>query len=140
MEQMVEIQDARHSKGRAGTNGAPEAGNVVLGPRDTLNGALTVEGNVRILGSVEGEISATGDVDLEPSATVQARIEGRNVNVRGNLTGDVVARGRLSVAGSGIVNGDVRAPRLQVDDGATVNGSVTMSSAEKAAGSGDSAR
>lgn len=132
MERMVEIpQDARAPRTRTGGNGATDASNVVLGSRDSLNGTLTVEGNVRIQGSVEGEVRATGDIEIEPSANVQARLEGRNIAVRGNLVGDVTASGRLSVGGSGAVNGDVRAPRFQVDDGATVNGTVTMSSSEK---------
>lgn len=131
MDQMVEIPDSRATRSRTGGNGTNEASNVVLGARDALNGTLNVEGNVRIHGSVEGEISASGDVDLESSAVVQARIEGRNVSIRGRLTGDVVAHGRLSVGGSGTVTGDVRAPRFQVDDGATVNGNITMSATEK---------
>jgi cytoskeletal protein CcmA (bactofilin family) len=131
MDRMVEIPDTRANRGRGTSNGASDGSNVVLGPRDSLTGTLIVEGNVRILGSVEGEIRATGDIDIDSQATVQARIEGRSVHVRGELTGDVVAFGRFTVGGSGTVNGNVRAPRLQVDDGATVNGNVTMAPAEK---------
>jgi cytoskeletal protein CcmA (bactofilin family) len=136
MDRMVEIPDTRNSRPRA-VNGTSEASNVVLGSRDSLTGTLVVEGNLRILGSVEGEVRATGDVDLDASAVVQARVEGRNINVRGELTGDVTASARLSVGGSGIVNGNVRTPRLQVDDGATVNGSVTMGPVERGRPSGD---
>jgi cytoskeletal protein CcmA (bactofilin family) len=38
---------------------------------------------------------------------VRARLEGRVINVRGSVTGDVVAHQRLSVLGSGTVTGDV---------------------------------
>jgi len=44
------------------------------------------------------------------------------------VTGDVTATARLSLGGSGNVTGDVRASRLQVDDGATVNGAIKMGS------------
>ncbi len=138
MERMVEIPETRSSRGRTGSNGATDASNVVLGSRDSLTGTLVVEGNIRILGSVEGEVRASGDIDLDASATVQARVEGKTINVRGELTGDVVAYSRLTVGGSGTVTGNVRAPRLQVDDGATVNGSVTMGPADKTAAEGDS--
>ncbi len=131
MDRMVEIQETRTSRGRTTSNGTTEASNVVLGSRDSLTGTLVVEGNVRILGSLEGEVRATGDVDVDSSATVQARIEGRNVNIRGEVTGDVTALARFIVAGSGTVTGNVRAPRLQVDDGATVNGNVTMGPADR---------
>jgi cytoskeletal protein CcmA (bactofilin family) len=61
---------------------------------------------------------------------VKARVDGRNVTVRGNVSGNVVAHSRLTVAGSGVVLGDVRVARLRVDDGGTVNGSITMGSVE----------
>ena len=66
---------------------------VTLGPRDVLNGSLTIEGDLHIEGTVEGEINASGDVDVEASATVRARVDGRNVTVRGNVSGNVTARG-----------------------------------------------
>src|SRR5207237_1393253 len=72
------------------------------------------------------EVRATGDIEIDASATVRARLEGRGVAVRGNVTGDVVAWKRLSVHGSGALTGDVRTPRLRVDDGTVVNGAISM--------------
>ena len=57
---------------------------------------------------------------------VQASIEGANVQVRGQVTGSVTARRRLTLGGSGRLNGDVKVSRLTVEDGATLNGNVTM--------------
>jgi cytoskeletal protein CcmA (bactofilin family) len=48
------------------------------------------------------------------------------VNVRGDVTGDTVAHGRLTLTGSGTLNGNVRVGRLAIEDGATLNGNVTM--------------
>jgi cytoskeletal protein CcmA (bactofilin family) len=39
----------------------------------------------------------------------------------------VTARRRLTLGGSGHLNGDVKVSRLTVEDGATLNGNVTMS-------------
>lgn len=109
----------------------PETGNVVtLGPRDQLVGRLTIEGDLRIQGSVEGEVHASGDVDIAERSTVRASIEGRNVSVRGEVVGDLVARERLVLAGSGTLNGNVRVARLAIEDGATLNGNVTMQRGE----------
>jgi cytoskeletal protein CcmA (bactofilin family) len=131
MENITEVEEAAASIPRGGhRNGAAGAKGVTLGPRDVLNGTLTIEGDLHVEGTAEGEITASGDVDIEPSATVRARIDGRNVTVRGNVTGNVVAHGRLMVAGSGVIQGDVRASRLRVDDGGTVNGSISMGSTE----------
>lgn len=133
MDQIVEMEEpAAPARSRSRQNGASGVNVVVLGPRDSLSGNLIVEGDVRIEGSVEGEVRASGDIDIESSANARARLEARNVTVRGNVTGHILAQGRLSLAGSGTVTGDVRASRLRVDDGATVNGNIAMGAGETA--------
>ncbi len=129
MENVTAIEEASIPRG-GHRNGAAGAKGVTLGPRDVLNGSLTIEGDLHIEGTADGEISASGDIDVESSATVRARLDGRNVNVRGNVAGNVVAHARLTVSGSGVILGDVRASRLRVDDGGTVNGSITMGASE----------
>jgi cytoskeletal protein CcmA (bactofilin family) len=115
---------AAHSAGTAQNGGT----NVVnLGPRDSLHGRLEIQGDLRIAGNVEGELKASGDVTIDPTAAIQASIEGSNVNVRGQVNGNVTAKRRLTLGGSGHLNGDVKVARLTVEDGATLNGNVTMS-------------
>ena len=102
--------------------------NVVnLGADDVLQGRLEVEGDLNIAGKVEGELKASGSVTIDSGASVQASIEGANVSVRGHVTGNVTAKRRLTLGGSGRLNGDVKVGRLTVEDGATLNGNVTMS-------------
>jgi cytoskeletal protein CcmA (bactofilin family) len=103
--------------------------NVVnLGPRDSLNGRLEIQGDLKVAGHVEGELKASGDVTVGEGSTIQASIEGANVNVRGQVNGNVTAKKRLTLGGSGHLNGDVKVARLTVEDGATLNGNVTMQS------------
>lgn len=117
-------KSAAHSPGAAQNGGT----NVVnLGPRDSLHGRLEIQGDLKIQGNVEGELKASGDVTIDSTAVIQASIEGANVNVRGQVTGNVTAKKRLTLGGSGHLNGDVKVARLTVEDGATLNGNVTMS-------------
>src|SRR5690348_18126143 len=99
---------------------------VSLGPKDILQGRLEIQGDLKVAGTVEGDLKASGDVTIDSTATIQAAIEGANVSVRGNVTGNVTAKRRLTLAGTGRLNGDVRVGRLTVEDGATLNGNVTM--------------
>lgn len=124
----TEHQNDRASRRSRGDVGGGNS--VVLGPRDSLVGKLTIEGDLRIQGTVEGELHATGDVDIEARATVRASVEGRNVSIRGEVHGDTNARERLLLAGSGTLNGNVRVARLAIEDGATLNGNVTMQKGE----------
>jgi cytoskeletal protein CcmA (bactofilin family) len=118
-------KSAAHQAGTAQNGGT----NVVnLGPRDSLNGRLEIQGDLKIAGNVEGELKASGDVSVGEGANIQASIEGGNVSVRGQVTGNVTAKKRLTLGGSGRLNGDVKVARLTVEDGATLNGNVTMQS------------
>jgi cytoskeletal protein CcmA (bactofilin family) len=99
---------------------------ITLGPRDKLIGSLTFDGDLTVAGKMEGEVHATGDVAVENGSTVKAAIEGNNISVQGTVHGNVNARGRLSLSGSGSLHGDVRVSKLTVEDGATLNGNVQM--------------
>lgn len=103
-----------------------ENNTVVLGPRDSLNGTLRIEGDLYIRGTVDGEISVGGDIGVEASATVNASVEARNVTIRGTVNGPVSSRKKLLLSGSGSLNGDATVGRLVVEDGATLNGAITM--------------
>src|ERR1700674_786295 len=102
---------------------------LVLGPRDRLIGELHIDGDVRLGGTVEGQIVATGDVEIDDEAKVNASLAGRDVNIRGHVSGSVTARKRLVVAKSGSLNGDVRVARLVIQDGASLSGNVSMGAA-----------
>ena len=103
---------------------------VTLGASDILQGRLELQGDLKIAGKVEGELKVSGDVTIDSGASVQASIEGSNVSVRGQVTGNLTARRRLTLGGKGRLNGDVKVGRLSVEEGATLNGNVTMSQAK----------
>jgi cytoskeletal protein CcmA (bactofilin family) len=131
----VETQAAEGGKGRQRSGQSGGGSSILLGPRDRLEGKLTVEGDIRVRGTVEGELTASGDVQIDPSAKVSAPISGRNVSVRGKVTGDVTASERLLLAGSGSVAGNVQVGRLAIEDGATLNGNVSMGGGRRHGGS-----
>ena len=81
---------ARGRRGAA-TPAAPETvGIVVLGPRDSLVGTLTVDGDVRIEGTLEGEVTATGEVSVHSTGTARAQISARDIIVNGSVEGNAV--------------------------------------------------
>ena len=121
----VETQTVAEPAGRQRNRDNP-AGSVVLGPKDTLVGKLHIEGDIRVQGSVEGELDATGDVNVDSGASVNAAIQGRSVNVRGQVAGSVSAQDRLLLSGSAVLTGDFNVGRLAIEDGATLNGHVSM--------------
>jgi cytoskeletal protein CcmA (bactofilin family) len=97
-----------------------------LGPNDSLDGRLVFDGSLRVEGHLSGEVECTGDVNVGEDAQAEARIAGEEVTVRGRVRGDVLARTRVRLLGRAVLEGDVSAPRLAVEGGATLNGRVSM--------------
>lgn len=97
-----------------------------MGPGDVLEGKLIYDGSVRADGKVEGELRVTGNIDVANGANVRALLEGANVSLKGNVEGAVTARDKLTLGRNARLNGDITVKRLQIDDGATLNGHVRM--------------
>jgi cytoskeletal protein CcmA (bactofilin family) len=110
----------------APATGAAAGPVISLGPRDVLAGRLVFDGDLRVQGSVEGETTVSGDLHVEGQGAVKAKVQARNLSVRGTLEGEVTAKERLLVAGSGTVSGTIKVARLAVEDGALLNGTITM--------------
>ena len=92
----------------------------VLGPRDSLVGVLSIEGSLRVQGVAGGELRANGDIRIDESAIVNASLDGRNVSVRGRVTGNGTDSERLLLARPGTPRGRIWAARLAVEGRDTV--------------------
>ena len=97
-----------------------------MGPQDILEGKLIYDGSVHADGRVEGELRASGNIDVANGAQVKALLEGSNVTLKGNVEGMVTARDKLTLGRNARLSGDIQVRRLQIDDGATLNGNVRM--------------
>src|SRR5437868_6613155 len=104
-----------------------------MGPGDILEGKLIYDGSVHADGRVEGEVRVTGNIDVASGATVKALLEGSNVSLKGAVEGAVTARDKLTLGRNAKLSGDVTVRRLQIDDGATLNGHVRMGEFEQQA-------
>jgi cytoskeletal protein CcmA (bactofilin family) len=111
---------------RTGEGTAAAAGTITLGAHDQLIGKLVYDGHLHVQGVLEGEAAVTGDLHVDDGGTVKAKLSAQQLTVRGIVDGDAVVRDRLLIAGSGIITGDVKVGRLVIEDGAVLNGNVTM--------------
>lgn len=116
----------RGRRGAATPAASEAAGMVVLGPRDSLIGTLSVEGDVRIEGKLEGDVSATGEVTIHSSGTARAQIAARDIVVAGSVDGNAVARELTVLTETASFAGEIRTGRLRVDEGATMNATISM--------------
>ena len=97
-----------------------------MGPQDILEGKLIYDGSIRADGRGEGEVRVSGNIDVASGATVKALLEGANVTLKGSVEGQVTAHDKLTLSKNARLSGDIAVRRLQIDDGATLNGHVRM--------------
>jgi cytoskeletal protein CcmA (bactofilin family) len=102
-----------------------------MGPNDSLEGKLVYDGHVHVDGRAEGEFRVTGNLDVASGATAKILIEAANVTVKGVVEGSVAARDKLTLGKNARLSGDIVVRRLQIDDGASLNGHVRMGDFEQ---------
>ena len=91
-----------------------------------FSGKLSFRDTVRIDGCFEGEISSENTLIVGEPGRIQASIKSATVIVSGQVDGNIEASGQITLHKTAVVNGDVSTPRLVVEEGARLNGSVQM--------------
>jgi cytoskeletal protein CcmA (bactofilin family) len=103
-------------------------GTTFIGANITVEGTLSGSEPVIVEGSVRGNVNLSGDLLIAPKARVEATVHARNVRIEGRLTGDVSADERVELVASAAVDGNIKAPKIVVAEGAHFRGSVDMGS------------
>ena len=91
-----------------------------------------VKGNedLSVDGRVEGTVSLSESrLTIGPSAHVTADLSAKDVLILGHVQGNVMASGRVELRAGCIVEGDIRALRLAVEDNAVFRGKVDLTQA-----------
>lgn len=104
-----------------------------FGPNVTIDGTVTGSEPVLIEGTIRGKINLSGELRIGTKARIEASVHAKNVTVEGKLTGDVSADDRVELVASATVDGNIKAPKIVVAEGARFRGSVDMGSAKPAA-------
>lgn len=106
----------------------------------TIGRSLVIKGDISgseslyIDGRVEGTINFTDSrVTIGRNAVIVANVTAKEVVVMGTVTGNIHCTDRLDIRGEGTVTGDVVTPRVCIEDGALVKGSVEVRTEKKQA-------
>jgi cytoskeletal protein CcmA (bactofilin family) len=101
-----------------------------MGPNDSLEGKLVYDGSVHVDGHAEGEFRVTGNLDVASGAMAKISIDAANVTVKGTVEGPVTVKDKLTLGKNAKLSGDIVVRRLQIEDGASLNGHVRMGDVE----------
>jgi excisionase family DNA binding protein len=82
--------------------------------------------NLRINGKFEGNLDTRGNLTIGSTAVINADIIGDNIIVGGRVKGKITARERLTLLPQSIVEGHIYPARLNVAEGAVLEGQCSM--------------
>lgn len=82
--------------------------------------------NLRINGKFEGALETRGNLTIGSTAIISADITGDNIIVGGKVKGRVTAKERLTLLPSAVVEGTIYPARLNIAEGAILEGHCSM--------------
>lgn len=114
------------ARDRSGNGVSPDSVISIIGPGMKVVGNCETDGTIRIEGTVEGSVRAGKAVVVGKDGLVSGDIITQDAVVSGTVIGTLVAESRLELQATCRIEGDIRAPRLQLEEGAILNGTVHM--------------
>ena len=104
----------------------PEAVISIIGMGMTLTGDCETDGALRIEGTVKGDVRAGKAVVIGKEGLVDGNIYTQDAVIAGGVLGSVHAESRLEVQSTGRISGEIDARRMQLEEGATLQGQVSV--------------
>jgi cytoskeletal protein CcmA (bactofilin family) len=118
---------AAQTRARRGPTGEPAvAGGSVIARSTRIEGTILGSEEIRIEGQVNGTVDITSRLVVAGGGRVQGKVAARSVIVAGNVIGDLLAAERIELGPTCKVEGNITAPRILIQDGATFDGQVFM--------------
>tara|TARA_B100000686_G_C16778058_1_gene969904 strand:+ start:862 stop:1371 length:510 start_codon:yes stop_codon:yes gene_type:complete len=103
----------------------------MIGANIKICGDISGKEDLVIEGKVEGTVSLEGhSLKIGSSGILNANIKATSVHIEGEVTGDITGIEKVIVTKQGKVNGDIKAPRVTLEEGGKIKGSIDMDPAE----------
>lgn len=99
----------------------------VLGANSELSGELVSGANVRLDGTFTGTLKISGNVLIGETAKINADVNAKNISIAGAIRGNVHGK-KVQLLRTGRVWGDIVATALSTEEGAFIDGKISMQS------------
>jgi cytoskeletal protein CcmA (bactofilin family) len=112
-----------------------------IGPSIIIKGDVSGEEDLVIQGRIEGTVDlGTCSVTIGPEGRVAADVSGHTVRVEGEVRGNLRGQEQIVLSATARVEGNITAPRVTVDDGASFRGAIDMGRDPIGSGSAEKAK
>ncbi len=108
--------------------GMPTPKNIetIIGPSVKVQGDFKGEGDLIIEGMLIGTLQTKNNLKIGENAVVEADIKANNAFISGKVKGDITVKGKLEIAGTAMILGNIRAQILSMESGALIQGQLDM--------------
>jgi cytoskeletal protein CcmA (bactofilin family) len=107
---------------------AEHSGKDVLSSDVEIKGTIKFQKELLIDGKVEGEINSDGALTVGENADIRAEIKTKAITIYGKVQGNVTVSERCELKSKCTLQGDLKAARLIIEEGATFIGKSEVSS------------
>jgi cytoskeletal protein CcmA (bactofilin family) len=116
---------------------AEHSGKDILSSDVEIKGSIKFQKELLIDGKVEGEINSDGVLTIGENADIRGEIKTKSITVFGKVQGNITVAERCELKAKCTLQGDLKAARLVIEEGATFIGKseVTSGAAPKPAAS-----
>ena len=97
-----------------------------IGEGTRILGDMSVEHDLRIEGAVRGAVTVGGTLVLSAGGSIEGDVSCRSAALAGRLVGNIVAQEKLVLEEKSVLQGDLRARDLVIQEGALFQGNCSM--------------
>lgn len=108
----------------------------------TVHGNIDAKGNILVCGNVNGkmkcgnlliqcgniqsEVEAGSLVSIKEGAVLTGKISCKDITIAGTVNGDIVASGKVGLASTAVVKGNITAAAMGMEIGAKMSGNMSI--------------
>jgi cytoskeletal protein CcmA (bactofilin family) len=129
--------------GTANTNGGldlEKGQTTVIAQGTEIEGKFICSENVRLDGAIRGEVRVTKRIVMGVDGRVTGNIWAADAVIKGRITGDINVSESLHLTDSAVIEGNIAAKTMVVDEGARYNGSCKIGDGGRATAAAPAAK
>ena len=105
--------------------------NSVIGEGSIFKGKFYINGSLQVDGRFEGEVKTRDQLIVGEMGKVKTDIVAKKVTVGGTVIGNIEAEEEVALLSTGRVLGNIKAPKIQIEDGVVIRGEISVSAGQK---------
>lgn len=98
----------------------------IIGSGVKVEGTFHSSGNVIVRGEVQGSLGTESGLRVEEGAIIKAEVKAESAYIAGEIKGNLTIQGKLALAATAKIKGDIVCSSLLVEEGAVINGHCSM--------------